>query len=541
MARRTRLVKRDGRLTKSLIITLRLPARSRSESPPPRVQEYKVPPKKDSNSSVMADSDSWPIFDIEDAAVSVPGLESVADILEIVAKKRLSTVVVRGMIDQRHRLKGSMKAEIHTDLLDPIELRKITFYSIGVDPVALWIGHESAWYSIFPDAAQSELWQSQCHAIGIFFAAVGYYEEDSARLTLPMIDQVTQILAKHASQINGLGCTLGDLIRACRSNTQFLEFHMRDTAPSQECKDGTEFDFPSTMFYKWIKGGCAMEELMTGTVNFNDVQDATLYTDVLDPVDAEGDTMMVDAGEDEEATPGPRTSIPKGKKKVWPPFKGEYISPQRPKGTPMPETFNDATLAMIYHFVHTGRENLTLDTITVGSINTALYKDFTFKMPQVASHMMTHNAREIYNALPPNFKKANIGKELLAQTPIAGPIKCTKDHDTKRSNDQMKGLNNGTETLKQRGSGRHSGATASSSAGAPAPAAVRAGRASRAADEPSAAVAPSVGLAPSPSGSGTTIGNVVIKDQPGFINGKPIPKPIKRSGVTWFGTGEDYY
>ncbi|KAF8852117.1 hypothetical protein BDZ45DRAFT_730406 [Acephala macrosclerotiorum] len=489
----------------------------------------------------MADSDGWPTFDIEEATVSIPGQESVVDILEIVAKKRLSTVLVRGLIDQSHRLNLTQKTEI----LEPIELRKVIYYSIGFRPVALWIGQNSTWYSIFPDGAQDELWKSQCHAIGIFFAAVDYYDDDSARLGFPMLDQVTQILAKHGSQINGSGCTFGDLIQACRDNYLFLEFHMRDTAPSQQSSDGTPYNFPDTKFYEWIAGGCALEALMNGTVNFSELQDCTEIAsddeeEEEEEVDGEGDIVMVDDGIEEETTPVPGSSAPKGKKKNWPPWKGEYISPQRPAGTPMPETFVDVALALIYHFVHSGRENITLETLTLGTINTALYKDFNFKMPQVASHMMSHNAKTIYALLPPNFKKATIGKDLLAQVPMKGSIKCTKDHDTKKSNDQWEGLKAGTEILKQRGSGRPSGAAASPSVGAATPAASRTGRVSRVVEELSAGAA-----TPPPdsaSGSGSVNGNDAGGgDKPGFINGKPIPTPIKRSGVTWFGTAGNFY
>lgn len=322
---------------------------------------------------------------------------------------------------------------------------------------------------------------------------------------------------------------------------------MRDTAPSQQSGDGTPYNFPDTKFYEWIAGGCALEALMNGNVGLKELQDATEIVsddeegeEEEEDVDGEGDTVMVDDGNVEETTPVPDSSAPKGKKKNWPAWKGEYTSPQRPAGTPMPETFIDVALALIYHFVHSGRENVTLDTLKLGTVNTALYKDFNFKMPQVASHMMSHNAKAIYASLPPNFKKANIGKDLLAQVPIKGSIKCTKDHDTKRSNDQWEGLKAGTEILKQRGSGRPSGATASPSAGAATPAASRAGRVSRTTEEPSAGVATPPPI--SASGSGSANGNAGGGgDKPGFINGKPIPKPIKRSGVTWFGTAGNLY
>lgn len=133
----------------------------------------------------------WQSVDVYDAVISVSGLEHenfLINPLEVIAKNRLRDLTVHGSTDPQTRL--------NSEALVPITISSPILYSIGINPIGLWLGADSTWYSIYLADIYNEVWMSISTTISIFFHMVDYYQEDSARFNLPVADQVLEALTK---------------------------------------------------------------------------------------------------------------------------------------------------------------------------------------------------------------------------------------------------------------------------------------------------------------------------------------------------------
>lgn len=144
--------------------------------------------------------DNWRTVDIQDAIVSIPGPTGLDNFLinplEVIARSRMLDLTVHGTIESPTSFKRNKRLEHDSEASKSVTIQAPLFYSIGIDPVSLWFGADSTWYSIYLADIYNEIWLSISAIISIYFHVVDYYGEDTTRLDLPLTDQVLEVLVR---------------------------------------------------------------------------------------------------------------------------------------------------------------------------------------------------------------------------------------------------------------------------------------------------------------------------------------------------------
>ncbi|KUJ09996.1 uncharacterized protein LY89DRAFT_787675 [Mollisia scopiformis] len=467
--------------------------------------------------------ENWRSIDVQDAKVLIGGQHVNTGLLTIIAEGHLGKVTITGLSDTK------MNKQIHGSTgLAAISVTSPDLYSIQDNPTALWVGSKSTWFSVNMAREYSKVFSSEGHSISMFFSVVDYYLEDSSRLDLPLSSQLLEIFALDIASF-GTGSTLRENIRLCHKHAAFLEHHMAKE-PAQIVKDGKLIEWSKTPFYEWITQDIESKTnaLSNGMINLNELKDMMEFASAgnshrnspAEGMDGQGDVKMSDPVDEEEEYQEEEVTLPApkvqtgGRGRVSGTHKGPYISPQLPSSSKIPDTFVEIAVAMSYHYVATNRDGKTIETLSVATVQNAIYRDYSISRPEIATRLMRDHARTIYNALLPEFKKAKIGQDLIALEPATGQIKCAKEVHEKKANEQYLRLKAGDEVLKQRGGN-----------------AVRQVREVLEVQEVREVRGGQGSVMSVASDRGSGDGFVVRRDKPGYINGKPIPQRIKRSGM----------
>lgn len=223
------------------------------------------------------------------------------------------------------------------------------------------------------------------------------------------------------------------------------------TAPSLPTYDGeSQINLSETAFFTWI---CSSYEekvamLAGGPASIYELQSSTIGLD-LDDEDEDEEMLDEEESSGDEVVPAAPSNL------TGRAHKFDYISPQHPAGSPAPTTFVEAALAIIFHFVASGRDGKNLKTLSSSQVKQAIYKDFNIPRPETNSRLFHHYAGAIHSSLPTAFRNAKIGIEIAALTakPITGPIRCNSaDYNRKANDSYQEFLRN--DVFIRRGSGR---------------------------------------------------------------------------------------
>jgi hypothetical protein len=248
---------------------------------------------------------------------------------------------------------------------------------------------------------------------------------------------------------DGTGGTFQRALQDCQDNKEFLVKHFEISVEEDKSVKWLE-----TGFYNWLKSGCP-SQLLLGMIDRENYIQPTAFkkscavpalknsrtrsittiiepplmptihhkpvapfhgrklvshhlSDMLRPEDSEG-TLNSSSSSPGMLTPEATNQYTARKNAS---YKLEYISPQRPAGTPEPTTILQIMLAITCHAIHTNRDDKTLSNLTPKNISLWMYKDFSFKHPEACHEFVRIYAQEFMGLLPPSWHNSRFYKSL---------------------------------------------------------------------------------------------------------------------------------
>ncbi|KAL1881150.1 hypothetical protein VTK73DRAFT_4597 [Phialemonium thermophilum] len=196
------------------------------------------------------DPDGWPCFVLADAVILHKDRKRLANPLFVDTE---GPFVVRGVVEfdegLRHLFKGVTKSA-------PIEIEASWLYSIGYDPVTLWVSGMAGWFEIVPSPRYEVMYKEVREAIELYYAILLAYEahadavEEYAALPKarrkksapPRPLTLDRLFLKYAVAV-GDGVYRHEVEERFHKWSKFLINHF----PKER-----EFDWSGTLFHEWM-------------------------------------------------------------------------------------------------------------------------------------------------------------------------------------------------------------------------------------------------------------------------------------------------
>ncbi|KAK0727266.1 hypothetical protein B0T26DRAFT_640010 [Lasiosphaeria miniovina] len=191
---------------------------------------------------------NWPCYVLTDAVIYQKDGTTLANPLLVHVE---GPMIIRGKleIDDDLELLANLVKPINNSISVPIEICQSERYSIGYDPLTLWVSGAAGWFEIVPSPKYEAMYSQISEAVTLYYEVLDVYDkhQNTSRakkksrksLAAPTLDD---IYFKYAVAV-GDGVTRDEVEARCHKWAQFLIAHF----PKE-----VDVNWESTLFSKWI-------------------------------------------------------------------------------------------------------------------------------------------------------------------------------------------------------------------------------------------------------------------------------------------------
>ncbi|KAI5461284.1 hypothetical protein BGZ63DRAFT_486843 [Mariannaea sp. PMI_226] len=196
----------------------------------------------------LSDNNTWPIFELRDAVILNKDGHTLENALYVASR---GPFIVRGtlIIDDPSQKQHLIMKVRHSM---PIEIRQSISYSIGEaedgQPL-LWVSGKGGWYEIVPSDSYLPIYNKTCEAATLYYRIMDIIKSEGPKRQkkgkrADTMTELSRIFHKYAAAI-GDGSTLEEVIDRCKEHASFMISQIAT-------EDQSEFDWETTLFYKWL-------------------------------------------------------------------------------------------------------------------------------------------------------------------------------------------------------------------------------------------------------------------------------------------------